>query len=64
MKPEGHITWNGGQIVAQGERDIGIEIWLRDQRGYSFSANIKINKSELERPEYSDYVSIDGKSNK
>ncbi len=51
MKPVGHITWDGGQIVAQAENDIGIHVWFKDQRGLSFSAHIKLNRSEFERPE-------------
>lgn len=50
MMPEGYITWNGGRVIDQDDDTVILEIWTRDQRGYSFDAKVEIPRKDFERP--------------
>lgn len=51
VEPVGYITLDGGRVVGQGERDIGVEVWFRDQNGRPFIVHIKLNRSAFEGTE-------------
>lgn len=51
-KPEGFITWNGGEILDQDNSQLFVKVLVKDQRGYAFHTELSIAKRWLKMTAY------------